>query len=382
MSRLVPLSPETAFSAPEPSGAEPMLLSSQGDPWRSEVLAHRARNGQLVRLARGIYCGLETWLRSPPWDRHLLAVVAHARSRNREVVFSHRTAAVLHSLPGEDIPDVIHTRATSRGGSGRSTSRSPYLNAPAASRLAASLRGEGVRLARGTLPALPVTKALWNIPPTYQDARPEFEVIPVHLGDGRFVGHVLADTIEWACASVFSTESLVGAVAIADHLLRHHPEAFAATAALVEDLPLPRAGLLRARHAMSFADPRSESPKESMSRALIHQLGFEVPELQYRVVDANGHEVARADFQWKRTTVRSRALLGEFDGLWKYGADLSGPNGGADALEREKKRELMLARLGYDVVRWIDSDLTDPPAFARLLTENGVPLQESRAPCG
>lgn len=326
-------------------------------------------------MARGIYCALETWLRCAPWDRQLLAVVAHAKSRNREVVFSHQTAAVLHGFPGADSPDVIHTRATSRGGSGCSVPPSLYPNAGAASRLASSLRDEGVKLARGKLPTLPVTKALWNIPPTYPQARPEFEVLPVHLGDGRFVGHVLADTIEWACASAFSTESLIDTVAIADHLLRHRPEAFTATAALVEELPLSGAGRLRARETMSFADPRSESPKESVSRALIHQLGFEVPDLQYRVMDVDGHEVARTDFRWRRSTVRSRVLLGEFDGLWKYGVDLAGQNGGADALAREKQRELMLARLGYDVVRWIDSDLKDPPAFARLLAENGVPLR-------
>lgn len=326
-------------------------------------------------MARGIYCALETWLRCAPWDRHLLAVVAHARSRNREVVFTHQTAAVLHGLPGGDVPDAIHTRATSRGESGCSSPPGPYLNARAASRLAGHLRGEGVKLGRGKLPALPVTRALWNIPPTYSQARPEFEVVPVHLGDGRFVGHVLADTVEWACASVFSTDALTDTVAIADHLLRHDAESFAAAATLVEELPLSRAGRRRARHTMSFADPRSESPKESTSRALFHQLGFEVPDLQYRVMDADGHEVARADFRWKRSTVRSRVLLGEFDGLWKYGADLAGPDGGADALAREKQRELKLARLGYDVARWIDRDLKDPPAFARMLTENGVPLR-------
>lgn len=326
-------------------------------------------------MARGIYCDLETWLRCAPWDRHLLAVVAHAKSRRREVVFTHQTAAVLHGLPGGDFPDVIHTRATSRGGSGRSIPPRPYPNAKAASRLAGSLRGEGVKLPRGKLPTLPVTSALWNIPATHPPARSEFEVVPVHLGDGQFVGHVLADTIQWACATVFSTDALTDTVAIADHLLRHHAESFAATATLLEDLPLPRARRRRALHTMSFADPRSESPKESTSRALIYQLGFEVPDLQYQVMDADGHEVARADFRWKRSTVRSRVLLGEFDGLWKYGADLAGPNGGADALAREKQRELKLARLGYDVVRWIDRDLKDPPAFCRLLTENGVPLR-------
>ncbi|NUL49094.1 hypothetical protein F7P69_28430 [Cellulosimicrobium funkei] len=162
---------------------------------------------------------------------------------------------------------------------------------------------------------------------------------------------------------------------MSDHLLRHRPDDFAATATLVEELSLSQAAHRRAHLAMSFADPRSESPKESVSRALIYQLGFEVPDLQYQVVDSTGREVARTDFKWKRSTLRDRILLGEFDGLMKYGVALTGPNGGVDALAREKKRELMLARLGHDVVRWIDSDLRNPRAFGRMLAEHGVPLR-------
>ncbi|WP_344226644.1 hypothetical protein [Citricoccus alkalitolerans] len=338
-------------------------------------MARRARDGQLVRLARGTYCALETWLRSAPWDRHLLAVVAHAASRNRDVVFCHQTAAVLHGLPSADTLDVIHTRATSRGGSGCSPARNPYVNVDAASRLVGSLRAEGLKLARRTLPGLPVTRALWNIPPSLLQTSPEFGVVPVHLSDGRFIGHVLADSVPWACAAAFSSGSLIDTISMSDHLLRHRPDEFAATATLIEDLALSRAAHRRACLTMSFADPRSESPKESASRALIYQLGFEVPDLQYQVLDATGREVARTDFKWRRSTLRARILLGEFDGLMKYGAALAGPNGGDDALAREKKRELMLARLGYDVVRWIDSDLKNPRAFGRMLAEHGVPLR-------
>lgn len=377
----IPLPPETLLSAASSStsagDAGPILLSTHGDAWRSELLARRARDGQLVRLARGTYCALETWLQAAPWDRHLLAVVAHASSRNRDVVFCHQTAAVLHGLPAADTLNVIHTRATSRGGAGYSPARSPYLNPDAASRLVGSLRAEGLRLARRTLPGLPATRALWNTPPSLFQAGPEFGVVPVHLSDGRFIGHVLADSVPWSCAAAFSSGALIDTISMADYLLRHGPDEFAAAATLIEDLPLSAAARRRAGLAMSFADPRSESPKESVSRALIYQLGFDVPDLQYQVLDADGRELARADFRWRRSTLRARSLLGEFDGLMKYGAALAGRNGREDALSREKKRELRLARLGYDVVRWIDSDLKNPTAFGRMLADNGVPLRQA-----
>ncbi|WP_313822249.1 hypothetical protein [Citricoccus sp.] len=199
----------------------------------------------------------------------------------------------------------------------------------------------------------------------------------MHLSDGRFIGHVLADSVPWSCAAAFSSGALIDTVSMADYLLRHGPDEFAAAATLIEDLPLSAAARRRAGLAMSFADPRSESPKESVSRALIYQLGFDVPDLQYQVLDADGRELARADFRWRRSTLRARSLLGEFDGLMKYGAALAGRNGREDALSREKKRELRLARLGYDVVRWIDSDLKNPTAFGRMLADNGVPLRQA-----
>lgn len=369
-----PQSVKRRAEAAETGPAEPLWISANGRRAFSETLARRARAGQLAQVARGVYCSLDLWLRSAPWDRYLLAVVAHARSRRREVVFCHQTAVVLHGLPTAVTPTEIHTHATSPGGARRTAARSPYEDVLQAFQAAELLRRTGVRLARGRLPMPPPVRARWNLF-GQEPCVAGFDVIPVRLSDGRLAGHVLANPLPWACAALFATDCLVDALATADALHRQDRRQFGETERLLGDLPLTPAGRRRGLATLSLADPRAESPKESTSRALIHRLGFEAPGLQHSVTDVHGRELARGDFWWKHSTLRPRQLLGEFDGLWKYGVDLSGPDGGAAALEREKKRELMLARRGYDTVHWINDDLRRPATFGKLLADHGVPLR-------
>lgn len=366
-SLLLPLAPPVP-----PRDAEPLLLQAHGDAWQSKLLARRAREGSIVRLALGVYCELDTWLLARPWDRYLLAVVAAAESRRRDVVFTHTTALALHGLPVHRTPRFVHSRATSRGGSGRSRPLVPYLNPTTARRRAAELHSAGL-LRSVRLPGMPGGHAHWNGPsPRTGDPAP-VSVLEVTLSTGQVVGHVLVDTLEWACLTAFASLPLTEAVAAADHLLRHHTGSHEDVVGLVPEVELSGAARQRAQRTLAFADGRAESPPESRSRAMMHELGFATPELQHEVLDEHGDVYARADFWWERSTLRNRSLVGEFDGMAKYGADLAGPDGGAVALEREKRRELQLARWGHDVVRWVASDLDSPDEFARLLCENGVP---------
>ncbi len=65
-------------------------------------------------------------------------------------------------------------------------------------------------------------------------------------------------------------------------------------------------------------------------------------------------------------------MLGEADGLGKYAADAEqGEDGWRSALRREKQREDRLRDLGFEVVRWIASDL-DRPADLRRRFESAV----------
>jgi hypothetical protein len=68
-------------------------------------------------------------------------------------------------------------------------------------------------------------------------------------------------------------------------------------------------GSARARMVLPLGDDRAESPMESVVRWLIHAAGLPAPVLQYRVLDADGRFLGRADLAWPE-----QKLLVEFDG--------------------------------------------------------------------
>ncbi|WP_044506333.1 type IV toxin-antitoxin system AbiEi family antitoxin domain-containing protein [Gordonia sp. KTR9] len=99
-----------------------------------------------------------------------------------------------------------------------------------------------------------------------------------------------------------------------------------------------------ARRALSFADGASESVGESWSRAQMIEAGFPMPRLQHTFQTDVGP--ARTDFDW------DAILVGEFDGLQKYGRLLRPGETPRDALIREKRREDALRAQGIMVIRW------------------------------
>ena len=128
---------------------------------------------------------------------------------------------------------------------------------------------------------------------------------------------------------------------------------------------LTRAGRLRgagaARRVVAFADGRSESVGESLSRVLLADLGLMPEDLQHRVMD--GPWLAgRVDFAWP-----SLRIIGEFDGRVKYGRLLEADEDAGDAVFREKRREDRLRELGWQVVRWAWADLAHPEVIAERL---------------
>lgn len=99
-----------------------------------------------------------------------------------------------------------------------------------------------------------------------------------------------------------------------------------------------RRGIVDARFAVEFADGRSESAGESLSRLQMHRMGIAPPELQPCLEDRWGP--IYPDFWWEE-----HGIVGEFDGLTKYGT-------GAEAVARERRREQRLFALDQRVVRW------------------------------
>src|SRR5690606_38175822 len=105
--------------------------------------------------------------------------------------------------------------------------------------------------------------------------------------------------------------------------------------------------LPRARRLVALADGRAESPAESVSRMQMMRSGVPTPTPQFTVRDADGNWVARCDFGWE-----DFKLVGEVDGMGKYGALLRPGQTAEMAVRDEKRREEAIRDAGYGMVRW------------------------------
>jgi hypothetical protein len=119
---------------------------------------------------------------------------------------------------------------------------------------------------------------------------------------------------------------------------------------------------------VAFADPRSGSPVESLSRVSIAEAGLPAPELQHEFWDRDGR--MDVDFWWPRFGV-----IGEFDGKVKY-LDERYRNGRTleQVLLDEKWREQRLRRQPgvRSIARWDAATAASPARLGRLLREHGV----------
>ncbi|MFC0680788.1 hypothetical protein ACFFGH_23405 [Lysobacter korlensis] len=141
---------------------------------------------------------------------------------------------------------------------------------------------------------------------------------------------------------------------------------------LTDRLSSPRARP-RVLRALEFADPLAGSPGESLSRVVLHQLGFPRPVLQQRFEDRRGF-VGMTDFWWPE-----HGVIGEFDGAVKYLApEFAAGAAPAQVLIAEKRRENRLRALGPKIVRWDWRAATHPAELRGLLLEAGLPLERGR----
>jgi hypothetical protein len=133
---------------------------------------------------------------------------------------------------------------------------------------------------------------------------------------------------EVACRS-----SLESGVVTADSALYQDPQLREA----LEKLQLRFAyfpGSRRGRLVIKLADPRADTPGESVTRVQFFRYGIPMPELQYHVIDHHGVLVGISDFYWEQ-----QRHLGEFDGMIKYQRLLRPGETVSECVIREKKRE-------------------------------------------
>jgi hypothetical protein len=261
--------------------------------YTDEEVRARLADGRWVRLRRGAYATAKSFGGLDARGRHLLRASAALACLGVPAVASHRTAALALGLPllGEVPRRVEVTSPTSR------SRRTPDLVVhPAPLPAGEVARTAGLSHTGAARTAVDLAR-----------------VLPFH-------------------------ESVM----LLDHCLHHHLAGRADLEAVLAG-QRSRWGAPRAQRALAFADPRSESPGESLSRVAIAAAGLPRPVLQAWVGD--GHDVVgRVDFLFE-----GQRTVGEFDGLGKY-ADRRD-------LVAEKRREDRLRDLGFEVVRWVWSDV-------------------------
>ncbi|MDQ0729559.1 type IV toxin-antitoxin system AbiEi family antitoxin domain-containing protein [Arthrobacter sp. B1I2] len=296
-------------------------LPSTGNLWRTGQLHEKGLNsraikalvlhGKLVRLRHGCYIRAALWEKqtSPVRSRQLIRAHAHGTLTTSAggYVYSHTSAARLHGLYLWDVDDMIHLLLP---------------GSPSSERLGKDVRGH---------------------------TRPWTTSEVLTLGGLRVTS--LERTVV-DCAMMLGCRQ---ALVLTDHAIR-----LGADKALMESMAeglQGRRGIRTLRLALAHADPRSESPGETLTRELLTRLHLPLPEPQVAVATRAGRY--RLDFAWKEEKV---AL--EFDGKTKY-FDYR-PT--AEVLFQERQREKALTENGWIFVRVTWADLFREHEFkARVL---------------
>lgn len=195
----------------------------------------------------------------------------------------------------------------------------------------------------------------------------------------RFIDGALVTSLGQTLVDSASQVSFTRAVAMVDDGLRmpraddhrfllqpQPPTAADLLSCLDESLPFP--GSARARRAIEFASPLSATPGESLSRVQIHAIGFPPPQLQVEFFDDEGL-IGVADFYWPEFD-----LIGEFDGIVKYGSDrmFQRALSDRDILIAEKRREDRMRRVVRSFARWDWATARNRRALEQLLREHGL----------
>jgi hypothetical protein len=281
----------------------------------ARIVERAVRNGEVRRLARGVFVASSVWHQAGRRDRHLLLVDAAVRRQPRAVV-SHHSAALLHGLPTPwRLPDWV---ALTTNGSVRTATPRTLL-----------------RLEPGGLPQ-------------------------AHVEDRSYLAVTTVDRTVIDCLR----ELPVGdAVAIGDAALR----AGAASSASLELVLAEQRGwpyIINADRALRILDGRRENWFESWSFARLWQLGIEPPEPQMAVYDLRGRFLGRVDGLWLEAGV-----VAEADGSGKYLGEFDPEGASGEAAARvvlaEKVREDRIRDCGLEFVRWgVEEMARDPQAVA------------------
>ena len=278
--------------------------------------ALRART--IYRVRRGVYARPIPNGPGAGAARHRLLVRATIAMSRRDLLVSHHSAAAMHGLPIIGAwPSRVHV--TTPGASGGSSSA-------------------GLTSHLGSEPS-----------------------------DVVEIGGVTVTTPERTIADVARVGTFLVGVVMLDHALR---SGAVVKHGLAAELPsiTGLSGVRRVRAVIDFADSRSGSVGESLSRVRMRQLGYADPELQIEVL-ARGRK-REVDFGWEKAR-----LFGEFDGVMKYSRarELSGKTAAEVVVEEKVREDAIREATDRSFVRWLWAEALSPETFDARLREAGVP---------
>lgn len=198
------------------------------------------------------------------------------------------------------------------------------------------------------------------------------------ISDGLPCTDLMQTTLDCLCASTFRQ-----GLAIVDSVLHHR---LTTKEQLIEYFAAHgkgRHGIRQARKTLKHADGRSENGGESIVRAIIIELGFEIPELQIEIEDPMMPGVLkRADLGWRLSD--GRYILAELDGFAKYltedtsRSNIEKTELAVQSMRAERLRESHLNLTGAVILRFSFAQALDTSYFFQLLATAGVPLAGER----
>ncbi|EFQ82108.1 hypothetical protein HMPREF0063_12816 [Aeromicrobium marinum DSM 15272] len=281
--------------------------------------------GLLTRIGSGLYAVSRTYTALTFDQRHAVRSRAVFQRHLQSVVLTHQSAAIMHGLPvwGLSLDEVHVTRRDH--GRGRHEA--------------------GVQHHTGRIP--------------------DADIVEI---DGALVSSPSRCVWEVACSA--STEAGLVTADAAAHRGLVTPENLGETAATFAHWQ----GSRSARITTRLIDPRAESPGESRSRHLFWRFDVPMPDLQHRVLDARGRQIARTDFGWELWR-----HLAEFDGRIKYDGTFT-PEGFESVFDEKRREDSIRAQeWGMSRIVWADLEPARAPhTAARILAD----LDRSRSRYG
>lgn len=344
-------------SARSVSRAEALLIDADELARRgisSRGIADRVASGELTRVRRGWYAETAVLTASPPHVQQLASMLAAQREARRAVLFGHRSAATAHGLPVWS----AWLRTTERRGA-----RVPRTGSARSLRQVLStdqIVSPGFRASR-----TPNVRYHQSVIP--DSDRVEIAGFPVTSSDRTLFDIARSEpfSVALACADQYLRDAFRAGPHVDEERWRDWRAAFSERIEGATGVP----GIRRVRALAALADPRADSPLESVSRLRLTQLGIDV-EPQYAVASE------RATTYFIDFWFLDAPFFGECDGKSKYtNAGLRDGRSAEDVLYREKRRQDWIAgTTGRRAVRWGAADVVTTSALRRRLTAFGVPV--------